>query len=131
VEILMGFVRTVFGHVLPPDMMLRMLSDSMLPSIMCKEIHLSQNYAPISTVLLAKRSWTLAFDDGNGSILAFQSNSNEMQVINFCVVVSQGKRGSNFNLVPEEDVAVSASMNSPCTVQKTRVSSIIMVVYKL
>jgi hypothetical protein len=74
---------------------------------MCKEIHLSLNYAPIPTILLAKRSWTLPFYDGEGSILSFQSHSNEMQARNLCVVVSQGKRGSNFNLISKEDVAVS------------------------
>jgi hypothetical protein len=77
----MGFARTVFGHVLPPDMMLRRLFDSMFPSIMCKEIHLSLNYTPIPTVLLAERSRTFPFDDGEGYILSFQSHSNETCVL--------------------------------------------------
>jgi hypothetical protein len=70
-----GFALTFIGPILPPEVPWKRAFEFLLPDMIMKKVPESLIYAPLSNVVLNKRSWTVALDGDSEYHVTFADKS--------------------------------------------------------
>jgi hypothetical protein len=70
-----GFALTFIGPILPPEMQWKRAFEFLLPNMITKKVPASLFYAPLSNVVLSKRSWTVALNGDSEYHVTFADKS--------------------------------------------------------
>jgi hypothetical protein len=117
----LGFVSTVFGPVLPPEMLWSRIFQAMLPELLTTKLPASLSFKSASPLVFSKRTWTIAFDYDNSYLLTF-TGSSKVQPNNKAIV--HPRRRSVARALCFDDVSESSEEHLPPVFAATPVSSL-------